>query len=51
MRNKIGTKGSVNEPFDVKQAAPSQEGKIGLAGRFRMADAQKSIESVIIITF
>ena len=51
MRNKIGTKGSVNEPFDVKQGAPSQEGKIGLAGRFRMAHAQKSIESVIIITF
>ena len=45
MRNKIGTKGSVNEPFDVKQGAPSQEGKIGLAGRFRMAHAQKNIES------
>ena len=39
VRNKIGTKGSVNEPFDVKQAEPSQEGKIGLAGRFRMAHA------------
>ena len=51
MRNEIGKKGSLNEPFDVKQAAPFQEGKIGLAGRFRMAHAQKSIESVIIITF
>ena len=41
----------MNGPFDFKQAAPSQEGKIGLAGRFRMAHAQKNIESVMIITF